>query len=64
MVTQNDAWAMSRSVAAKQKYLTLAQFIDGRVGDFQVATNGGFWVAAGGYGTLDDCKIILRTETK
>jgi hypothetical protein len=47
MVMQNDAWAMSRSAAAKQKYLTLAQFIDGRVGDFQVATNGGFWVAAG-----------------
>jgi hypothetical protein len=30
-----------------QKYLTFAHFIDGQMGDFQVATDGGFWVAAG-----------------
>jgi hypothetical protein len=35
-----------------QKYLTLAQFIDGQVGDFEVATGGGFWVAARVYGGL------------
>ena len=35
-----------------KKYLTIDHFLGDRMGDFQVATSGGFWVAAGEYISL------------